>query len=174
MSVLYNRLLSLCAEKGITGYRMSKDSGVSVNLMTDLKSGRKKGLSAENANKIAAYFGVSVGYLLGTDEQKEKPAPVSGDELSAEARTIGAAFDASVPELRAAIKALLSRGEAPKLLEEDIKITCPLNQREQVIRQPYYLVGGKRMAVLNNGCENCHQCQECELCQARVMRKISE
>ena len=28
--------------------------------------GRKEGLSAKSANKIATYFGVSVGYLLGT------------------------------------------------------------------------------------------------------------
>lgn len=36
--------------------------------MTDLKMGRKKSVSAETAQKIAAYFGVSVGYLLGQNE----------------------------------------------------------------------------------------------------------
>ena len=82
MSILYNRLLGLCADRGITGYRMSKDAGVSVNLMTDLKSGRKKGISAEVADKLATYFNVSVGYLLGTEEQ-EKPADEIG-ELSKE------------------------------------------------------------------------------------------
>lgn len=82
MSILYNRLLGLCADRGITGYRMSKDAGVSVNLMTDLKSGRKKGISAEVADKLATYFNVSVSYLLGTEEQ-EKPADEIG-ELSKE------------------------------------------------------------------------------------------
>ena len=37
-------------------------------MITDLKMGRKKSLSAETAQKIAAYFGVSVGYLLGQEE----------------------------------------------------------------------------------------------------------
>jgi hypothetical protein len=39
--------------------------------MTDLKSGRKKTLSAESAERVAAYFGVSVAYLLGMEERKE-------------------------------------------------------------------------------------------------------
>ena len=35
--------------------------------MTDLKMGRKKSVSAETAQKIAAFFHVSVGYLLGQE-----------------------------------------------------------------------------------------------------------
>lgn len=50
---------------------MCTSLGLSKSLMTDLKSGRKKGISAETAQKIASYFGVSVGYLLGLEEQKE-------------------------------------------------------------------------------------------------------
>lgn len=73
MSVLSDRLDALCAERGITGYRLCKDVGVSPNLMTELRSDRRNGLSAKTANKIADYFNVSVGYLLGT-EDKEKPA----------------------------------------------------------------------------------------------------
>ena len=37
-------------------------------------------MSAVTAQKIASYFGVSVGYLLGEEEKKEKPA--QEDELS--------------------------------------------------------------------------------------------
>ena len=49
-------------------------------MLTDLKMGRQSGLSAKNADKIASYFGVSVGYLLGTEAQKENaPAPQSKD-----------------------------------------------------------------------------------------------
>ena len=33
--------------------------------------GRKKGVSAETAQKIAAFFGVSVGYLLGQEESSD-------------------------------------------------------------------------------------------------------
>ena len=39
--------------------------------MTDLKMGRKKGVNAETAQKIASYFGVSVGVLLGQEESRD-------------------------------------------------------------------------------------------------------
>ena len=48
---------------------MCTDIGISKGTLTDLKSGRKKGISAANAQKIASYFDVSVGYLLGEEEQ---------------------------------------------------------------------------------------------------------
>lgn len=73
MGNLYKTISELCEKRGITGYRLCKDIGIQPSTMTDLKSGRKKGLSAEVADKIANYFGVTVGYLLGT-EDKEKPA----------------------------------------------------------------------------------------------------
>ena len=81
MVTLYERLSDLCKEKGIKGGRMCTDLGFSKSLMTDLKSGRKKGVNAETAQKIASYFGVSVGYLLGEEEKEEKPT-VNDDELS--------------------------------------------------------------------------------------------
>ena len=79
MWTLYDRLDSLCKERGIKGGRMCTDLGISKSLMTDLKSGRKKTISAITAQKIASYFGVSVGYLLGEEDQNEKPL-VNGDE----------------------------------------------------------------------------------------------
>ena len=39
--------------------------------MTDLKKGRKKSVNAETAQKIASYFNVSVGYLLGEEEKRQ-------------------------------------------------------------------------------------------------------
>lgn len=74
MSDLYNRIMSLCEEKGVSGYRMCKDIKIQPSVLTDLKMGRQTGLSAKNADKVAAYLGVSVGYLLGT-ETKKAPTP---------------------------------------------------------------------------------------------------
>lgn len=68
MVTLYDRLSLLCAEKGIKGGKMCTELGFSKSLMTDLKMGRKKSVSAETAQKIASYFNVSVGYLLGEEE----------------------------------------------------------------------------------------------------------
>lgn len=79
MGTLYERLDNLCKKRGIKGGRMCVDLGISKSLMTDLKSGRKKGINAETAQKIANYFDVTVGYLLG-EEEKENPA-TNGDEV---------------------------------------------------------------------------------------------
>lgn len=80
MWTLYDRLDALCKERGIKGGRMCTDLGISKSLMTDLKSGRKKTISAITAQKIATYFGVSVGYLLG--EEEEKPLINEDEELT--------------------------------------------------------------------------------------------
>lgn len=73
MATLYERLSSLCEKKGVKGGRMCTELGFSKSLMTDLKSGRKKGVNAETAQKLASYFGVSVGYLLGDEDKKIEP-----------------------------------------------------------------------------------------------------
>lgn len=73
MSEMYEVIEALCVDHGIKVGRLCSDLGISRGIMSDLKAGRTKKLSAENISKIALYFGVSVGYLLGT-EQKESPA----------------------------------------------------------------------------------------------------
>ena len=68
MSSLYENIQKLCQEKGIRPGRLCDELGLSRGLMTDLKKGRKKTVNAETAQKIAGFFGVSVGYLLGQEE----------------------------------------------------------------------------------------------------------
>lgn len=86
MGNLHETISNLCDKKNVSAYRMCKDIGIRPSIITDLKMGRKKGLSAEVANKIAEYFGVTVGYLLGTEGTKKAPAPegertVSDDDI---------------------------------------------------------------------------------------------
>lgn len=81
MGDLYKRLAALCDERGISGYRMCKDVGIQPSIMTDLKMGRRSSVKAETADRIANYFGVSVGYLLG-NEPKEKPLINEDEELT--------------------------------------------------------------------------------------------
>lgn len=98
MGNLYETISSLCDEKGIKGAKMCNDTGISKGLLTDLKMGRRTGVSAVTAQKIAAYFGVSVGYLLGEEEKEEKP--VQEDELSENIKML-VDFVKSVPEDKA-------------------------------------------------------------------------
>ena len=71
MGNLYDTILSLCNDKGIRPGRLCDELGLSRGLMTDLKMERKKTVNAQTAQKIAAYFGVSVGYLLGEEESRD-------------------------------------------------------------------------------------------------------
>lgn len=81
MCTLHSRIIELCKEKGVSGSRMCLDLGLSKSTLSDIKSGRKKGFSADTAHKIASYLGVSVGYLLGEEEmsiKKEQPTDYDG------------------------------------------------------------------------------------------------
>lgn len=78
MGTLYDNIMELCESKGIKGGKMCTDVGISKGLLTDLKMGRRTGVSAVTAQKIATYFDVSVGYLLGEEDKKEKPTDEGG------------------------------------------------------------------------------------------------
>ncbi len=71
MDNLYESIESLCAQKGIRPGRLCNDLGISRGLITDLKMGRKKSVNAETAQKIAGYFGISVGQLLGHPQEPD-------------------------------------------------------------------------------------------------------
>lgn len=124
MSTLYEKLCKLCEDRGISGYRMCKDIGIQPSLMTDLKSGRKKGFSAGTAQKIADYFGITVRDLIEEQEafvcdtaplkaailkamediEKQKSPPtkkVSG--------LVAAGYDDLTPENRAVIDSLIEK-----------------------------------------------------------------
>lgn len=79
MCTLYERIIELCKDKGVSGSRMCLDLGLSKSTLSDMKHGRTKGVSTPTAQKISSYFGVSVGYLLGEEEKQKQPMQ---DELS--------------------------------------------------------------------------------------------
>ena len=65
MSTLYERIMELCKEKGVSGSKMCLDLGMSKSTMSELKAGRTKSISTSTAQKIAEYFGVSIYNVLG-------------------------------------------------------------------------------------------------------------
>lgn len=70
---LYEKILYLCNLRGIKPGRLCSELGLSRSIMSDMKMGRTKSLSAKNSKIIADYLGVSVGYLLGEEEKENSP-----------------------------------------------------------------------------------------------------
>ena len=68
----------LCAKKGVSCKRAAEDIGLSNSITTKWK---KTGAtpSGDTLSRIASYFGVSVGYLLG-EETKIAPVLTAKDE----------------------------------------------------------------------------------------------
>ncbi|MCQ2455208.1 MAG: helix-turn-helix domain-containing protein [Clostridia bacterium] len=71
MPELYERIESLCKEKGINVTGLCQNCGIPRASLSDFKSGRKKTLSAKTLSLISDYFGVSVDYLYGKTETKD-------------------------------------------------------------------------------------------------------
>ena len=83
MCTLYDRITNLCKEKNVSRSKMCLDLGLSKSTMSNMKSGRTSGVSTSTAQKIASYFNVSVGYLLGEEENteiKKSPSELSEGE----------------------------------------------------------------------------------------------
>lgn len=109
MSTLYKNIITLCEEKGIKGGKMCTDTGISKGLLSDLKMGRRTGVSAATAQKIATYFGVSVGYLLGEEEKKEQ---FTGSELSTKKKDFIRKVEAMSDDQIAKLEQILALVEA--------------------------------------------------------------
>ncbi len=96
MSNLYYRIEKLCKSNGMTITSMCKDSGASRASLSDLKVGRKQGLSTDTLSKIAKTLGVSVGLLIGEKPEWEYAIdefgfcwePLYREAKKAEARTV--------------------------------------------------------------------------------------
>ena len=82
MGEMYNRIVALCNERGIKPGRVCADTGLSRGMMSDLKMGRTKELSAKNTKIIADYFGVTTDYLLTGEETKIAPIPEGERKVS--------------------------------------------------------------------------------------------
>lgn len=108
MCTLYERIQELCKAKGVSASRMCLDLGLSKSTMSDIKNGRKKGVSTGTAQKIASYFNVSVGYLLG-EAQKENP--LDKTEPTERDQRILEAFYAKTLEEQRALLTLLGVSE---------------------------------------------------------------
>jgi len=62
--MLYKNIETLCAAVGISIFKLCKDTGISPGILSDLKAGRTKELTARNLLKIAGRLGCSVEMLM--------------------------------------------------------------------------------------------------------------
>ena len=68
---MYEKFKALLDKKGVTAYRVAKDTGIQANTFTDWKTGRSK----PKFNKLlilARYFGVPVEYFAEDDGDKKE------------------------------------------------------------------------------------------------------
>ena len=110
------RVRELREAKGIQQKELAIDLGVSQPTISDWESGRKVP-SAKSTMKLADYFGVSVDFLLGREddsrrEDEKKPTPVSEDGLEKDQRLV--MWFRSLPEEKQ--KAILISQDAPEEL----------------------------------------------------------
>lgn len=68
---IFERLLN---ERGITAYRVAKETGVTTATLTNWKAGRYTP-KADKLQKIADYFGVTIEYLMTGENSSEDPSP---------------------------------------------------------------------------------------------------
>lgn len=66
---MYEIFEKLCAENGVTPYRVCKETGITTASISNWKAGRYTP-KQDKLQKIADFFGVSIEYLM-TGEEKE-------------------------------------------------------------------------------------------------------
>lgn len=73
---MYEIFMQILQERGITPYKVSKETGVSQSTLSDWKKGRSTPKS-DNMKKIADYLDVSVDYLMTGNEASEENQPIT-------------------------------------------------------------------------------------------------
>lgn len=108
MPDLYSNIHALCEKEGIKDGTLCANIGIRRSFLSELKAGRTKSLSAEVLSKIAAYFNVSVDYLL-TGEQKENPPQQPQSEIDAAVERIRRKLESMPKEQREALMNLIEK-----------------------------------------------------------------
>lgn len=75
MSILYEKISQLCEQRGITRYKMCKEIGIQPSIVTDLKSGRKKGYPLMLRKKLQTILMSRLRIFWGSKPSKKKSLP---------------------------------------------------------------------------------------------------
>lgn len=60
---MYERFEQLIKEKGVTAYRVAKETGIAPTVFSDWKNG-KSNPKVDKLKKLSEYFGVSIDYFV--------------------------------------------------------------------------------------------------------------
>lgn len=71
---MYDIFMQLMEEKGVTAYRVAKDTGITQATLSRWKTG-KVSPSIEILQVLAEYFGVTIDYLMGNAHIDEQTPP---------------------------------------------------------------------------------------------------
>lgn len=117
---MYERFRKLIDEKGISHYRVSKDTGVPQSSLSDWKRG-KSVPKVDKMKKIAEYLDVSYRYLTGESNEK-KPLVNNDEELTEYLEELK-----TRPEMRMLFK--LSSKATKEDVERTVKIIEALREK---------------------------------------------
>jgi transcriptional regulator with XRE-family HTH domain len=80
---MYSIFEKLCSERGVTAYRVCKETGITTSTLSNWKAGRYTP-KADKLKKIADFFGVSVEYLLTGKEEQSNVSEIKDPDLKEE------------------------------------------------------------------------------------------
>ena len=114
---MYENYEKILKERGLTNYKVSKDTGIAQSVLSTWKT---KGATpkADKLQILAEYLGVSIDYLLGVQQNVQSEEYYQNDEAS---RAAQEAFDD--PDLRILFDA--AKGSRP----EDIQMAAEMLRR---------------------------------------------
>ena len=84
---MYDVFEKLCAEKGVTPYRVCKETGLTTSTISNWKAGRYTP-KTDKLQKIADFFGVSIEFLMTGEEKEQEPIYYTNDETAKAAQEI--------------------------------------------------------------------------------------
>ena len=117
---MYANFERLCAEKGVTPYRVGKETGISTSTLSEWKTG-KYTPKDDKLRKIADYFGVTVDYLMtGSDPD----GYYENDETARIAQKLH-----DNPQLRVLFSA--AEDASPEALQDAYEMLLILKRRER-------------------------------------------
>ena len=76
---MYEIFEKLCSEKGVTPYRVCKETGITTASISNWKAGRNTP-KQDKLQKIAEFFGVTIEYLMTGKEENENETKLNSKD----------------------------------------------------------------------------------------------